>query len=165
MIRKRKYRLGIITGVHSDQDQIWLVKIGEYIGFYVYRRSRLLWSPVNTIILYYYRYWYSCRPLPNGWKGLPTSVILKQFFSSFVPLDQQKKGKMNSRGGKKGRKETWREGRKEAQAERYRVQEGRRIAINNSGTTDSICIQKKKKKTSAVRSRISSKLIFANCVG
>ena len=28
-----------ITGVHSNQDQIWLVKIGEYIGFYVYRRS------------------------------------------------------------------------------------------------------------------------------
>ena len=28
-----------ITGVHSNQDQIWLVKIGECIGFYVYRRS------------------------------------------------------------------------------------------------------------------------------
>ena len=29
----------IITGVHSNQDHIWLVKIGEYIGFYVDRRS------------------------------------------------------------------------------------------------------------------------------
>ena len=37
-----------ITGVHSNQDEIWLVKIGEYIGFYVYRRSSLLWSPVNN---------------------------------------------------------------------------------------------------------------------
>ena len=34
------------TGVHSNQDHIWLVKIGYYIGFYVDRRSRLLWSPV-----------------------------------------------------------------------------------------------------------------------
>ena len=36
-----------ITGVHSNQDQIWLVRMGEYIGFYVDRRSWLLWSPVN----------------------------------------------------------------------------------------------------------------------
>ena len=28
-----------ITGVHSNQDHIWLVKIGYYIGFYVDRRS------------------------------------------------------------------------------------------------------------------------------
>ena len=28
-----------ITGVHSNQDHIWLVKIGDYIGFYVDRRS------------------------------------------------------------------------------------------------------------------------------
>ena len=28
-----------ITGVHSNQDQIWLVRMGEYIGFYVDRRS------------------------------------------------------------------------------------------------------------------------------
>ena len=38
-----------ITGVHSNQDQIWLVKRGEYIGFYVYRRSWLLWSPINRV--------------------------------------------------------------------------------------------------------------------
>ena len=32
--------LGItIAGVHSNQDQIWLVRMGEYIGFYVDRRS------------------------------------------------------------------------------------------------------------------------------
>ena len=29
----------IITGVHTNQDQIWLVKIGKYMGFYVDRRS------------------------------------------------------------------------------------------------------------------------------
>ena len=29
----------IFTGVHSNQDHIWLVKIGDYIGFYVDRRS------------------------------------------------------------------------------------------------------------------------------
>ena len=28
-----------ITGVHTNQDQIWLVKIGKYMGFYVDRRS------------------------------------------------------------------------------------------------------------------------------
>ena len=38
---------GYFTGVHSNQDHIWLVKIGDYIGFYVDRRSWLLWSPVN----------------------------------------------------------------------------------------------------------------------
>ena len=35
-----------ITGDHSKQDQILLVKIGKYIGFCLYRRSYLLWSPV-----------------------------------------------------------------------------------------------------------------------
>ena len=40
-----------ITGVHSNQDQIWLVRMGEYIGFYVDRRSWLLWSPVNRWFL------------------------------------------------------------------------------------------------------------------
>ena len=35
-----------ITGVHSNQDQIPLVKIRKYIGFYVDRKSWLLWSPV-----------------------------------------------------------------------------------------------------------------------
>ena len=29
----------IITGVHSNQDQIWCVKIGEYTVFYVDGRS------------------------------------------------------------------------------------------------------------------------------
>ena len=28
-----------ITGVHSNQDQILLVKIREYLGFYIDRRS------------------------------------------------------------------------------------------------------------------------------
>ena len=28
-----------ITAVHSNQDHIWLAKIGDYIGFYVDRRS------------------------------------------------------------------------------------------------------------------------------
>ena len=28
-----------ITGVHNNQDQMWLVKIGKYIGFYVDLRS------------------------------------------------------------------------------------------------------------------------------
>ena len=31
--------IAAITGVHSNQDHIWLVKIGDYIGFYVDRRS------------------------------------------------------------------------------------------------------------------------------
>ena len=31
--------LTLFTGVHNNQDQIWLVKIEEYIGFYVDRRS------------------------------------------------------------------------------------------------------------------------------
>ena len=31
---------------HSKWDQLLLVNIGEYIGFCVYRRSCLLWSPV-----------------------------------------------------------------------------------------------------------------------
>ena len=35
--------LGCMT---SNQDQILLVKIREYIDFYVDRRSGLLWSPV-----------------------------------------------------------------------------------------------------------------------
>ena len=30
-------------------DQILLVKIGKYIGFCVYRRSYLLWSPVIAV--------------------------------------------------------------------------------------------------------------------
>ena len=30
---------GFITGVHSNQDQIWFQKFVEYIGFYVDRRS------------------------------------------------------------------------------------------------------------------------------
>ena len=35
-----------MTGNHSKQDQMCSVKIGKYIGFWVYRRSYLLWSPV-----------------------------------------------------------------------------------------------------------------------
>ena len=35
-----------ITGDHSKQDQILLVKKAEYIGFCVYRRSYLIWSRV-----------------------------------------------------------------------------------------------------------------------
>ena len=35
-----------ITGVHSNQDQIWLLKIWEYIRFYFHIRSWLLWSSV-----------------------------------------------------------------------------------------------------------------------
>ena len=27
------------AGVHSNEDQIWAVKVGEYVGFYVDRRS------------------------------------------------------------------------------------------------------------------------------
>ena len=34
-----------ITGGHSKQDHIWLVKIGKYVGFCMYRRSYLIWSP------------------------------------------------------------------------------------------------------------------------
>ena len=40
-----------ITAVHSNQDHIWLAKIGDYIGFYVDRRSWLLWSPVILLLL------------------------------------------------------------------------------------------------------------------
>ena len=40
------FRKNPITGGHSNQDQIWLVKKGEYIGFYADRRSWLLCSPV-----------------------------------------------------------------------------------------------------------------------
>ena len=32
-------RCALFTGVNINQDQIWLVKIGEHIGFYVDRRS------------------------------------------------------------------------------------------------------------------------------
>ena len=39
------------AGVHSNEDQIWAVKVGEYVGFYVDRRSWLIWSPVNSIAL------------------------------------------------------------------------------------------------------------------
>ena len=41
----------IITGDHSKQDQISLVKVDECIGFRVYRRSYLLWSPVILLLL------------------------------------------------------------------------------------------------------------------
>ena len=36
----------LFTGDHSEQDQILSVKMGEYVGFCVYHRSYLLWSPV-----------------------------------------------------------------------------------------------------------------------
>ena len=42
----RHYRGIAITGDHSKQDQMLLVKIDKYIGFSVYCRSYLLWSPV-----------------------------------------------------------------------------------------------------------------------
>ena len=35
-----------LTGDHSKQDQILLVKTGEHIDFCVYRRSYSLWPPV-----------------------------------------------------------------------------------------------------------------------
>ena len=39
----------ILAGDHSKYDHILLVKIGNYLGFCVYRRSwYLLWSPVNS---------------------------------------------------------------------------------------------------------------------
>ena len=37
----------IITGDHSEKDQIVFVKIAKYIGFCVYGKSYLLWSPVT----------------------------------------------------------------------------------------------------------------------
>ena len=40
------------TGVHTNQDQVWLVKIGKYMGFYVNRRSWLLWSLVIGCLRY-----------------------------------------------------------------------------------------------------------------
>ena len=39
--------LHTITGDHSKQDEILLVKIAKYIGFRLYRRSYLIWSPVS----------------------------------------------------------------------------------------------------------------------
>ena len=35
-----------ITEGHSKQDQILLVKVGNHVGYCVYRRSYSLWSPV-----------------------------------------------------------------------------------------------------------------------
>ena len=37
------------TGEHSKSDQILLVKLGKYLGFWVYRRSYLLWFPAIVI--------------------------------------------------------------------------------------------------------------------
>ena len=36
----------------SNLDQILLVKIATYIGFCVYRRSYLIWSPVIVVPQY-----------------------------------------------------------------------------------------------------------------
>ena len=38
----------LFTGVHNNQDLIWCVKMGVYVGFWVHRGSWLLWLPVNT---------------------------------------------------------------------------------------------------------------------
>ena len=35
-----------VTGGHSKEDRMLLVKIRKYIGVCVYRRSCLIWSPV-----------------------------------------------------------------------------------------------------------------------
>ena len=48
-----------ITGDHSKYDQKSLVKLSKYIGFCMYRRSYLLWSPVIEY-----------PPPPNGTAGL-----------------------------------------------------------------------------------------------
>jgi len=37
---------------HSTWDQILLVKIGKCIGFCVYRRSYLLWSPIIVPLIH-----------------------------------------------------------------------------------------------------------------
>ena len=39
----------LFTGVRSNQDLIWCVKIGVYVGFNVYGGSWLLWLPVNRV--------------------------------------------------------------------------------------------------------------------
>ena len=41
-----RYSSTTITGNHSKQDQILLVKIAKYVGFCVRRRSYLIWPPV-----------------------------------------------------------------------------------------------------------------------
>ena len=41
-----------IAGFHSEKDQILLVKIAKSIGFCVYRRFYLTWSPRNSMIRY-----------------------------------------------------------------------------------------------------------------
>ena len=45
-LSERRHGLIPITGGHSKYDQILSVKIAKYIGFCVYHRSYLLWSPV-----------------------------------------------------------------------------------------------------------------------
>ena len=57
---KHHRTVALFTGVHSNQDHIWLVKIGDYIGFYVDRRSWLLWSPVIGRL--------RCYQIMLGWK-------------------------------------------------------------------------------------------------
>ena len=52
------------TGVHSNQDLIWWVKIGVHMGFWVHRGSWLLWPPVNSRVFATYQImlgWKTCR--------------------------------------------------------------------------------------------------------
>ena len=38
----------LFTGVHVNQDLIWCVTMGVYMGFWVHGGSWLIWSPVNS---------------------------------------------------------------------------------------------------------------------
>ena len=45
IVRKHPY----FTGVHINQDLIWCVKMGVYMGFWVHGGSWLIWFPVKKI--------------------------------------------------------------------------------------------------------------------
>ena len=44
------YHMYNITRVHSNQDLIWCVKIGVYMGFWAHCRSWLLWPSVIAVV-------------------------------------------------------------------------------------------------------------------
>ena len=58
---KKERSKAIITGVHSNQDHIWPVKIVDYIRFDVDRRSWLLWSPVTKAEIQWFWQWLGPR--------------------------------------------------------------------------------------------------------
>ena len=83
---------GIVPGTtwdHSKQDQILLVKIVKYIGFRVYRRSYLLWSPAIVVLASLLERvgvrFHPRRPHDKSW-GLSPYEHCRRFFSAQLSL-------------------------------------------------------------------------------